>query len=112
MTDRIYALAREVVWERDNGWCVLCGRTAESVHHRQGRGGKTPHRLSNLISVCGDGVRGCHGRIHANPSAAYAHGWMVPRNGIRSTTDTPIKTTRGWTLLADDGSYITTEAPA
>lgn len=112
MTDRVYRQAREVAWERDNGWCVLCGRTGESVHHRQGRGGKIPHRLSNLITVCGDGTRGCHARIHQNPAASYAAGTMVPRNGIRTTTGTPIKTTRGWILLADDGSYITTEAPA
>lgn len=97
------------MWVRDGGMCIVCGRTGESVHHRQGRGGKDPHRLSNLILLCGDGVRGHHGEIHANPSAAMAYGRMVPRLGILTTEETPVLTRSGWVLLDNHGGYTATQ---
>ena len=103
-----YQRQRRRALGRDGGACVVCGRTAVSVHHRQGRGGKDPHRLSNLITVCGDGVRGHHGEIHANPSASYALGRMVPRLGIRTPEDTPVLTRSGWVLLDNDGGITAT----
>lgn len=102
--DVSYPAAREAAARRDGGRCVRCGKPVESFHHRQGRGGPDPHRLSGLISVCGDGVRGCHGWIHAHPDLARAHGLMVPRLGILTTQDTPVLTIAGWVLLADDGT--------
>lgn len=99
-----YQAQRRAAWERDGGKCVVCGRTAESTHHRQGRGGPDPHRLAGILTVCGDGVRGCHGDIHASPSAAYALGRMVPRLGIRTVEDTPVSTRHGWVVLGNDGS--------
>ncbi len=104
-----YPAQRERAYSRDKGRCIRCvRRPGEQIHHRQGRRIADPHRLSNLITLCAD----CHRYVHAHPAESYDAGTMVPRNGIRTTTGTPIKTTRGWILLADDGSYITTEAPA
>ncbi len=78
------------------------------MHHRQGRQGPDPHRLSNLVVMCGDGVRGCHGDAHAHPSQSYALGRMVPRLGIRSPEDTPVLTRHGWVLLDNDGGFTAT----
>ena len=103
-----YDRQRRRAWERDKGRCVVCGRTAESTHHRQGRGGPDPHRLANLLTVCGDGVRGCHGLIHGHPSAAYAQGRMVPRLGIRTPEETPVLTRSGWVLYDNDGGITAT----
>lgn len=103
-----YQRQRRLAWERDDGRCVVCGSTAESTHHRQGRGGPDPHRRSNLLTVCGDGTRGDHARIHASPSASYAMGWMVPRLGVRTTEETPVLIRSGWVLLDNDGGMTAT----
>lgn len=103
-----YQRQRRRAWERDGGACVVCGRAAESTHHRQGRSGPDPHRLANLLTLCGDGVRGHHGEIHAQPSASYALGRMVPRLGIRTPEDTPVLTRAGWVLLDNDGGTTAT----
>lgn len=105
-----YESQRRRAWERDKGLCVVCGRTAESVHHRQGRSGSDPHRLANLLAVCGDGVRGCHGLTHGHPSAAYAMGRMVPRLGIRTPEEAPVLTRSGWVLLDNDGGITATNS--
>lgn len=103
-----YNRQRQAAYERDNGGCVICGKPAESVHHRQGRSGPDPHRLANLVTACGDGVRGCHGEIHANPSAAYVYGRMVPRLGVRTPEDTPVLTLNGWVLFDNHGGTTAT----
>lgn len=104
-----YQRQRRRAWERDGGACVVCGRIAESTHHRQGRSGPDPHRLANLLTVCGDGVRGDHGQIHANPSASYAYGRMVSRLGVRTPEDTPVLTRSGWVLFDNDGGTTAAE---
>lgn len=102
-----YQQARRRVYDRDQGRCVVCGRwiDAGSVHHRQGRSGPDPHRLSNLILCCGTGTTGCHGRIHANPAWAYAQGLMVRRHSTDTTTDVPVHTWAGILLLTDQGDF-------
>lgn len=107
-----YQAVRRLVYERDKGRCVVCLRavTTGSVHHRQGRGGKDPHRLSNCLLVCGTGTTGCHGRIHANPAWAYENGYMVRRLGIRTPEDTPVLTRSGWVLLDNDGGITAAES--
>jgi len=69
---KVNASAREekrikaAVKARDGGCCRVCGKRGESVHEidPKGMGGsKTAVRLDNCITVCGDGVRGCHGRL-------------------------------------------------
>lgn len=89
--DRNYDEQRMLAHTRDRGMCIVCMKPGESTHHRQGRGIPDPHRLSNLITVCGDGTRGCHGRIHRNPAWAYDNGYMVHRNGVETPENTPVR---------------------
>lgn len=60
---------------------------------------------SNILDVCGDGTRGCHGWIEANPERAQERGlWLV---GAESPQFTPlIISWRGimdWYYLTDTG---------
>lgn len=79
--DAIYPVRREQVWDRAQGWCEattpVCTRQMEQVHHKAGRTGDDPHRLSNLLGCCAS----CHSFIHGHPRAAYDAGWSVRRNG-------------------------------
>lgn len=99
-----YERQRKRAYERDNGCCVVCNRPAStgSIHHRQGRGGLDPHRLSNLITVHGSGTTGCHGRIHAEPAWAYDWGFMVRRLGNATTEGTPVMYAGAPRLLTND----------
>lgn len=46
--------------------CVVCGRFGTNKHHEppKGTGGERAWRGS-LVSLCGSGTTGCHGRRHA-----------------------------------------------
>ena len=79
---------REIVYERDGYRCARCGRHAGngpmSIQHRRARGmggSKAPNTNSpsNLILLCGDGVRGCHGHIEQNRDEARHTGFNVPQ---------------------------------
>ena len=62
---KVVADVRAYVFARERGMCRCRHyRPAESMHEIifRSQGGKvTPE---NSIAVCGDGVRGCHGRLH------------------------------------------------
>ena len=74
--DAVYPAARRAVFDRADGRCEWCSAAAMSeVHHRAGRLGPDPHRLSNLAGLCSD----CHRRAHADPAAALAAGVSVSR---------------------------------
>jgi hypothetical protein len=69
---------RDVVDERDQQTCRVCGRhlgDARALHHirfggsRQGMGGRRDHDPSNLVTVCwmygpGKGLPPCHDLVH------------------------------------------------
>lgn len=62
------------------GW--FDGQAGRTVHHRRPRrmGGTTAvdiHDPANLLAVCGDGTRGCHGWIESNRLAAKQAGWLL-----------------------------------
>ncbi len=79
--DAVYPARRQQVWERGNGMCEHCRMAAMGeVHHRGGRGGPDPHRLSNLVGLCAE----CHRRAHLEPVWAREVGLMVSR--VRLTT--------------------------
>ena len=76
--DRVYAERRRQVFERGDGVCEFCRSAAMGeVHHLAGRVGPDPHRLENLIGLCG----GCHRRAHGEPEWARSVGLSKARLG-------------------------------
>lgn len=72
------------VSQRSGMRCERCGRNVvdfpSSAHHRRtkGMGGAiNADFIENLAHLCGDGVRGCHGWVTANPEQAAETGWYV-----------------------------------
>lgn len=97
------AVVVSMVWQRDGGSCVRCGRglhfsqrgMAWSVHHRspRGMGGSKAawvNQPSNLILLCGTGTTGCHSWVEANRAISLECGWLVPRNGVRLPAEVPV----------------------
>ena len=101
--------------------CELRGQRGEgwSLNHRRSRGagGTTDPRAnypSNLLVVCGDGVRGCHGLLENQLRAqAYVVGWLIrkcacldPWTCAHAPARTPLWLLRErWVLLDDEGRY-------
>ena len=110
-TRAVQDAARWIVRRRDDSHCQMCGKplwTGQgSVHHRlnRGRGGSALlERASILITVCGDGVFGCHGRVTRYPKWAESIGWLLPRNNPDiDPTQEPILLHKGWFTLDDSG---------
>lgn len=125
----------ELIWERDEGRCALCGavlvRQARgalfgwSLHHREDRGqggvkrarpGREQPRAylalaANGVLLCGDGVAWCHGRVTRNEVPARL-GFTVARIGIRRPIEVPIRHfLHGWVLLDNDGGFAPVEEP-
>lgn len=48
-----------------------------SIHHRLLRSQGGTNAPANLLTLCGSGVTGCHGWVHANPGIAYELGLLV-----------------------------------
>lgn len=104
--DPMEAPARKVVRARSEGICECCGLKAESMHHRRKTG--RVWAPENLLHVCGDGTRGCHGWIEANPTKAQQQGWWVPSH--KDPAKTPCWLAgRGYVFLNANGSVE--EAP-
>ncbi len=58
------AAIRAYVFERENGICRCCGAmAAETMHEMRPRSLGGLISRENSIAVCGDGVRGCHGKL-------------------------------------------------
>lgn len=77
---------RKVIYERDDWSCLRCGVNLigrrYSIHHRFPRrmGGTRDPRINdvrNLVLLCGDGTRGCHGWIESNRLTALRQGWLL-----------------------------------
>lgn len=99
--------ARAVVYARSQGRCEVCaGYSADSVHHRMKEG--RPWEPANLLHVCGDGTRGCHGWIEAHPTHARALGLWLPR-GVDYTAWPawlhPTMWWRGWWVPDNTGCW-------
>lgn len=101
---------RQQVYERDHLRCRRCGKLGESIQHRipRGMGGsKDPkiNALSNLVMVCGDGTRGCHGWIESHRTAAYRTGWLVHRT--EDPEDVPVESVWGYEFrLLNSGEVV------
>lgn len=100
------------VLERENYSCIVCGigigpegrGVGWSIHHRIRRSQGVDHSIQNLILACGSGTTGCHGRIHAEPEAARAGGWML--SGRQEPLAIPVLIAgERWVYLGADGLY-------
>lgn len=91
--------------------------TGRSLHHRRPRrmGGTRAldiHDPANLLAVCGNGSRGCHGWIESHRRAALEHGWLLssgadPVSRACVLRDGRIVLLRAWgyvTLFEADGT--------
>jgi hypothetical protein len=101
------------VLQRDEYACARCGGAAHgqrgvdySIHHRKLRSQGIDNSLVNLVTLCGDGVSGCHCWAHHNRLAAEQAGWIV-----RSTSSPLLVPVlhwqRGLIFLRADGSWST-----
>jgi hypothetical protein len=70
---------RKLVLERDGCCCVCCGKSVigqvYSLQHRDARGsGGTSDPMANspvnLVTMLGDGITGCHGRVELREDPA------------------------------------------
>lgn len=114
---RVYPSVVRLVTERDGWACVVCSVNVYggqrgvdwSLHHRRpaGMGGsKLPgaHGPANLLTVCGHGTAGDHGRIESDRAWAYSVGLLVPSYGDPFNTPVLIHGDR-WVHLTADGEY-------
>ena len=116
----IPAATSTLLWQRAGGRCELCGLSLASGpysrHHRRPRrmgGTRRPdvHSLPNLLLLCGDGVRGCHGRVESDRAEALAEGWLLHDGEDPATTPVRIHPW-GTVILTPDGCYATPEVVA
>jgi hypothetical protein len=102
----------DAVLDRDHYSCVVCGMgvgpegrgVGWSIHHRLRRSQAVDHTVQNLITACGSGTTLCHGRIHAEPAAARAGGWML--SGRQEPLAIPVLIAgERWVYLTSTGLY-------
>lgn len=97
---------RQIVAERAGNKCEICEAPPGSMHHRRFRSQGGPWTPSNILRLCGDGVRGCHGKLtntNGRRAEYEAEGWIVP--AWKDWQSTPVKTWRGYLLLDDEGGW-------
>lgn len=73
-----------IVAEKD-GPCRSCGGKRESFHHLVNRSQRGDDVPANLIPLCGDGVKGCHGILTQKLA-----GWEIVAAAIRHSL-TPLE---------------------
>lgn len=105
--------ARHIVRTRANGRCEaaipnVCFGTHDTTHHRRKRRyADTRWVASNLIAVCGDGTRGCHGYIEAHPAWAMDEGLWLRENDDPREVSVHMRWgqahAKSWWVLDDEG---------
>lgn len=95
---------RELVAIRSSGCCEICGvQRADTMHHRLTRK-YGPWSPSNIVHLCGDGTRGCHGRVTDTRREFYDRGWLIRTWDKRLPAEVPFLHHQwGFVLLTDDG---------
>ena len=61
-----------------------------------GRSGPEHNGGANVVTLCGDGVRGCHGWVESNRDVARLQGWLVPSWAGVSPSNWPVQLRQGW----------------
>lgn len=98
---------RAIVKERSEGRCERCSiRPAETMHHRRFRSQRGPWVPSNILHLCGDGTRLCHGVLtntNGKRSEFEAAGWIVP--SYADWAETPVLRHGEFVRLDDLGGW-------
>lgn len=104
---------------RDGDTCVMCGLVVidrlSNVHHRRNRGAggsRAANVISNLLTLCGTPVSGCHGDVTLRPAEIHAerYGWKLPTNGKKDPATVPVLVAwLGWALPTADGEWLPVE---
>lgn len=68
---------RRLVFLRSGGLCERCGRQGHTYHHRKNRSAGGGWDCANIVFLCGDGTRGCHGWVTTHPALAAEEGFHV-----------------------------------
>ncbi|GAA1466282.1 HNH endonuclease [Nocardiopsis exhalans] len=115
---------RELVWDRDGGACVWCGRAVSpewhSIHHRtnRGAGGSRRRELNlpgNLVLLHGTGTTGCHGLITCDAASAREakrRGIVLSKLSIVPPAEVPVLYANSvWARIGDDGSWSAVGTP-
>ena len=110
---------RALVAERSGGMCEVrwqgvCTWTADSMHHRRKRSHGGLWDPSNILHVCGDGTRGCHGKIEANPATSRSKGYWLYSGQDPAETKVfmHFRGYAGWYSLDDFGSITALSSKA
>jgi hypothetical protein len=62
------------------------------------------NRPGNLILLCGDGVRGCHGWVETHREEAHDNGWSLP--WWQTSEDFPVTYWDGTYYINNKGDRI------
>ena len=99
---------------RDEDTCVKCGLIlagSGNVHHRRNRGqggSRKANVISNLITLCGTPLSGCHGDVTLHPWEfdAEENGWVLSTNGKTDPATEPVNVSwLGWAYPLADGTW-------
>lgn len=101
-----------LVWQRDQGRCVRCGRPAVgewSIQHRRARGMGGTRRpdansAANLVVLCGSATTGCHGWVESHPTEAARWGYRVAQN--QDPAQVAVWWHGRWVGLTEDGRIV------
>lgn len=102
---------RDLVYERSGGLCERCGKQGNTYHHRKNRSAGGEWDCANIVFLCGDGTRGCHGWVTTHPLEASIEGFHV--KPWQHPEDLPILLHRRLTcgLSCNDSSYTSDATP-
>jgi 5-methylcytosine-specific restriction endonuclease McrA len=105
-------LCREVVRARSDGCCEICGeRRGDTMHHRLTRK-YGPWDPTNIVLLCGDGTRKCHGRVTNTRDIYYDFGWLIRTWDKRAPGEIPfLHWGWGYVLLDPVGDYHMVDTP-
>ena len=106
-SEKVLAAAKMSAYEREGGWCAICGTArATDLHHRlpRGMGGSAHndqiHALSHIIWICADDHAQLERQDREN---AYALGYLVHR-GVQVPAEVSLMYRGHWVLLRDYGA--------
>ena len=98
--------AKELVRQRSQGCCELCGTRASEpqYHHRRPRGmGGTRRKESGDTANALFLHFKCHERIERNRTEALDRGWLIRQSD--EPTIVPVFRIGEWVVLNNDGTY-------